>query len=95
MLLVLVMGGYAYLDGELHVRLSIAMVAIMDGVIKGRDAAGYKSAGVAFLYVASYRVAGGERGRVKLHVQRSLTRRIRCLCLVLQVLPHGCVCAAT
>ena len=55
----LVMGGYAYLDGELHVRLSIAMVAIMDGVIKGRDAAGYKSAGVAFLYVASCRVAGG------------------------------------
>ena len=34
----LTIGGYAYLDGALHVQLSLAMVAIMEGVSKaGRD----------------------------------------------------------
>lgn len=32
----LVVGSYAYLDGELHVRLSLAMDAIVKGLIESR-----------------------------------------------------------
>lgn len=33
----LVVGSYAYLDGELHVRLSLAMDAIVKGLTESRE----------------------------------------------------------